>query len=523
MARSPGVGLRSETRAPRTRWRQQNPTLAKAQEEEIMQPRAGRCGAPAALEARSQYSRRLYARRQYARRRSLPSLLAAALLAAAAALGAVAPDAGAVVPATPTVLGPITGPEPMHPGMRPGPAGTNPEDFDYVVDEYFVAGTAGPSGATYKVRMLVRRPAKPEKSSGIVIFEPTHQGGNALIFQFARFGALERGHIGITVSSQAVVLTSTTVNPANPRGIGLYTFNPDRYGTFPNDPSNPLLHVNNNQSNEILAQIAWLIKSNHPSSPLNPDYPVTGLVMGGTSASSGFVRSYMANAHNSAFRTPDGGPIVDGFLLTATLGSAPVEMTDVPTIQLPTQFEVAGTNAYRRPDSDAAPNLFRIFEVPGMSHNDSRDQPPEVFPGCHEPLSRFPYGAMTFMALQWLIDWALEGDAPPNADYIEVDAGPPRAIVFDEFGNAKGGVRTPHLDVPVYRYVAPNTAVPGTLCNQTGRQELLAPEVLQRLYKNDGQYVSRFNRRLKELERDGWWPKEYSDRYARDDAKEFTH
>ena len=120
----------------------------------------------------------------------------------------------AVIPDTPTVDGPITGPEPMHPGIRQGPEGTNFADFDYVADEYFVSGTAGPTGATYKVRMMVWRPAKPEKFSGVVVYEPTHQGGNALICQFARYGIYQRGHICITVSSQAVVLTSTTVNPA---------------------------------------------------------------------------------------------------------------------------------------------------------------------------------------------------------------------------------------------------------------------------------------------------------------------
>jgi hypothetical protein len=95
--------------------------------------------------------------------------------------------------------------------------------------------------------------------------------------------------------------------------------------------------------------------------------------------------------------------------------------------------------------------------------------------------------------------------------------------VFDEFGNARGGVRTPHLDVPIYRYVAPNVNVPGTLCNQTGRQERLADEVLRDLYPNAGRYVSKFNVRLMELVREGWWPREYADRYARDDIKEFTH
>jgi hypothetical protein len=35
--------------------------------------------------------------------------------------------------------------------------------------------------------------------------------------------------------------------------------------------------------------------------------------------------------------------------------------------------------------------------------------------------------------------------------------------------------------------------------------------------------VSKFNVRLMELVREGWWPREYADRYARDDIKEFTH
>jgi hypothetical protein len=444
------------------------------------------------------------------------------MIAAGAMPIAWTPAAEAAVPAIPAVQGPITGPGDMHPGMRDGPEGTNLlDDLGYQVDEYFVSGTAGPSGASYKVRMLVWKPRNPKKFSGIVAYEPTHQGGNALICQFARFGIGQKGHACVTVSSQSVVLTSTTVNPANPRGIGLYIFNPERYGSPPNTPSNPLLHVSDDQSSEVLAQVAWMIKSNHPNSPLSRRYRVRGLVMSGTSGSSAFTRNYMASVHNTAFRTPDGGPIIDGFLVTATLGTAPVEMTDVPTIQVPTQFEVAGTNAYRRPDSDTPANRFRIYEVPGMSHNDSRDQPPEVFPNCPgQPLSRFPYGATTFMALQNLIDWAFAGKTPPRADYIEVDPGPPRSIVFDELGNAKGGVRTPHIDVPIYHYVAPNTPLTGTLCNQTGRQELLSDDVLQRLYGNYGQYVSKFNRRLKQLEHEGWWPKEYSKLYARDDVKD---
>jgi len=443
-----------------------------------------------------------------ARGRASPSVKHSVIAAFAAGLAMLASAslAHAVVPNTPTLEGPITGPGPMHPGFREGPAGTNPSDFGYVSEEYFASGTAGPSNAPYKVRVVVFRPRLSKRFEGTVVYEPTHRGGNALIFQFARYGILQRGYAGVTVSARAINL----VNPTTP-AAGLKTFNPERYGS---------LQVTDDQSNDILAQVAWLIKSRHPSSPFRAAFRVKGLVMGGTSDSSGATRSYMANAHNTAFRTPSGGPIVDGFFVSATLGTAPVEITDVPTIQMPTQFELASSNAWRRPDSDTTSNRFRIFEVAGMSHNDSRDQPADiVFPGCGEPLSRFPYGAMTFMGLQWVIDWSLKGRTPPHATPMEVLAGPPRQLVFDQVGNVKGGVRTPHLDVPLYRYITPNVG-PG-LCSQTGRQERLSDAVLKQLYRNQGIYTAKFLLSLLKLERAGFWPKEYTIRYGIADLKDY--
>jgi hypothetical protein len=166
-----------------------------------------------------------------------PALAIASSILLAAALFAAAPVVHAAVPAIPTVEGPITGPGPMHPGMRLGPDGTNPDDFDYVAEEFFVSGFA--AGAPYKVRVLVRRPDKPHKFSGTVVYEPTHRGGNALIFQFARFGILQHGHIGVTVGARPINLN----NPTTPQA-GLQVFNPARYGS---------LQVAANQTNEILA------------------------------------------------------------------------------------------------------------------------------------------------------------------------------------------------------------------------------------------------------------------------------
>ena len=139
---------------------------------------------------------------------------ALALCSAALLVALSLPASSEVVPDIPTVEGPITGPGPMHPGIRPGPDGTNLEDFDYLIEEYFVSGTA--AGAAYKTRIVIRKPKNPAGFSGLVVGEPTHRGGNALICQFARFGIGKRGHACMTVAARPIYLS----NPATP-GAGL--------------------------------------------------------------------------------------------------------------------------------------------------------------------------------------------------------------------------------------------------------------------------------------------------------------
>ena len=191
-------------------------------------------------------------------------------------------------------------------------------------------------------------------------------------------------------------------------------------------------------------------------------------------------------------------------------------MTDVPTIQMPSQSELTNSNAWRRPDSDTPDNRFRIYEIPGMSHLDVRDNPAELYVACGKPLSRFPYDPITFMGLDWIIKWTT-GVTPPHGTPIEVDAGPPRSLVLDDVGNVKGGIRTPHLDAPIYRYVMPNT---GDGCNLTARQEVLSDDVLNALYPKSKDYRKQFMDSLKAQTKAGFWPKEYTDLYAKKDMEE---
>ncbi|MBF9135519.1 hypothetical protein I0C86_42490 [Plantactinospora sp. S1510] len=428
-----------------------------------------------------------------------PALLATLPASPGVAATAVAPVA---VPALPTVEGPIAGPGPMFPGIRPGAAGTNLEDFDYVSEEYFVSGIA--NGAPYKTRILVRHPAKARKFSGEVVAEPLHRGGNALTCQFAHYGIAQRGHGCLEIAARPINL-----NNGNSPTSSLQPFNPARYGDF---------QVSASQSNEIIAQVGRLIRSNLPSGPF-AHFPVRNLVLTGSSDSSAATRSFMAGGHAS-YRMPDGRPIYQGYFVGSTLGAAPVEQTDVPTIQMPTQFEVNSTDAYRRPDSDVPGNQFRLYEVAGMAHNDSRENPAFPAGGCDHPLSQFPFGAMMFMGVQHLLDWVRDGTVPPHAAYLDVDddLGDGTRVALDRYGNALGGVRTPYLEVPVSRYTVPNSG-PG-LCYQTGYQTPLPQATIKSLYRNPGQYVSKVHKSLHELVKQGWFPREYAG-YVTGDAKAF--
>jgi hypothetical protein len=248
-------------------------------------------------------------------------------------------------------------------------------------------------------------------------------------------------------------------------------------------------------------------------------YKVKHMILSGTSDSSGATRAYMAPAH-ATFRMPDGGPIYDGFFVTSTLGNDIVAITDVPTIQMPSQSEVHGSSTWgwRRPDSDLPGNQFRLYEVAGMSHNDARENP--AFSDCtHEPF-RFPHGALTFMGLQHTLNWVAYGRLPPRAARMEVDNDTTDGtrVALDEFGNAKGGVRSTYLDVPVGAFTIPNSG-PG-LCSQTGYFTPFTEEQLKSEYRSRGDYLAKVLLRAAHLVIEGWFPIEYVKDYIWADAQE---
>ncbi len=396
-----------------------------------------------------------------------------------------------VVPPLPVVEGPVSGNGPMWPGLRPAlTPGNEPQDFGYVTEEYFVSGSA--NGQPYRTRILVRRPEPAARFSGIVVAESMHANGFAVTFQPQMKSVLLRGHVHVEIAAQQGNVNNT-----------LKPFNAERYAS--------LSIVSGQQTSEIIAQVAMFLKS----SPAN-----RRLILQGTSQASGVLRTYQSQKHFQA-RMPDGSALVDGYLATSTLGSAPMMVVDVPTVHMPTMTEVnsgaPSGNLFRRADSDDPDNRYRLYEVAGMAHANSRDTPTYGPNPCALPGSDFPWGAAAAMGVHHLIAWADRGVVPPRALPLAFDndtTNDGSRLALDAHGNARGGVPSTYVDVPVAQYGVPNsgaTPAGNFNCSIAGWRIAFHEETLRDLYKNKGSYMSQLNVRLMQLVRDGWVLPEYAE------------
>lgn len=402
---------------------------------------------------------------------------------------------------------PVTGPGDAYPGLQRVPAGTGLSDNGYVAKEYFVSGTA--AGQPYTTRILVRQPADPSRFSGVVVAEPMHSSGNSWMFFFTRIYVMSRGHASVEIDPQKGPTESIVV-----------ASNPQRYSR--------VSIADNNQANEIIAQVGALLKANLPDGPMR-GMQVRRVVLMGTSQSAGQVRSYFPT--HKRLRLASGAPIYDGFLPTSN-GGTPIESLDVPIIQIPTQTEVTSGarsgNAYRRPDGDAPGDQFRLYEIAGMPHNDSRENPTYNANSCDLPMSHFPAGSMMAMALRNLVEWVDNGTIPPRATRILVDndtSNDGSPLELDKYGNAQGGVRSTYVDVPVAKYGAPNMTAPepgsraSFYCSIAGFQQELGADQIQALHGSSASYRAKVQRRLDQLIDAGWFLPEYVTQVTGDAAK----
>jgi hypothetical protein len=287
------------------------------------------------------------------------------------------------------------------------------------------------------------------------------------------------------------------------------------------------LVVPNGATNDILAQVGALIKSNHKDNPLI-GFAVRKMILAGSSASAAVAQNYLTNAH-MAQRLADMKPIYDGFMPTSANGQVPV--IDVPTILVPTMREAFAGNGTTQPDNEK----LRVYEFAGMAHIDARVAGQYYPDPCKYPISRYPLGSEMAVALDKLFAWVDKGVAPPHADRFYVDFNPDNKqkldrdkgvlLALDEFGNVKGGIRNTYVDVPVKSFHVPDEGadprIPNPnhfiaerringqdpdaqLCGLGNFESALSKDQLKKLYKNPKDYYNKVAQRYDELVKQGW-------------------
>ena len=382
----------------------------------------------------------------------------------------------------------------------------------YVEEEWFLRGDAptyGPAPGTalgndgnwstvptgtesFSTRLLVRRPADSARFDGTVVLEWLNvSGGIDLDPVWAQSSAemLRAGNAWIGVSAQRAGVNG----PPLTRGFSqpLELWDPERYGT---------LHVpNDDVSYGIFTAAARLARAGE----LTAGAPVDLVIAAGASQSANRLVTYVNGVH------PLEG-VIDAFLVHGRVGTtSPPLAADVaspdplvlrthdlaaPVLVLESEFDTLRSWGARQPDSER----FRLWELAGSTHQDefvertlkaqfARDLG-QGMGGCDCAVNDMPFHYVENAALAHLRAWARHDEPAPQLPRISLNAA--GEVDRDHHGNARGGIRLPHLAVPTAQYGPVGTPA---LCALRGFVKPFPPEELARLYTGRDDYLARFD------------------------------
>lgn len=410
------------------------------------------------------------------------------------------------------------------------------DSVGYAEREFLVEGTArsfalaGPRGADgrwsvqpdvtapYVTRILVRRPVDPAAFSGTVVVEWLNVSAGMDVapdWALLQRGLVQRGHMWVGVSAQKAGIDGGGLA----EGLHLKKFASSRYAR--------LEHPGDAWSFDIFSQVGALLRT-HSAAALGTGKPAR-LIAVGESQSAFYLVTYI-NAIDQEARVFDGffvhGRGAGGPDLGGTWGSAgrqaaaavPERIRDdarVPVLVLQSETDVVvlGGAAPAQPDGDQ----LRLWELAGASHVDTyslvasaQDDgrlPPAALAELMKPTRQFMLETTEVpvnsgpqqhyvgqAAFDALVSWAAGGPPPPRAPRLELDA--QQRLVPGEHGIARGGIRTPWVDVPTA--TLSGTGQTGTgFAVLAGRTEPFDELVLKRLYPGGRtDYLDRFTTSL---------------------------
>lgn len=429
--------------------------------------------------------------------------------------------------ASPTLEGPVTG------GAGAPFIATTVFDLaqvGYMQTEYFMSGTATSyvnvgalaadglwtvepaATADYKTRIVVYRPIDKRDFNGTVLIEWLNVSGgldSGPDWITAHTELIREGYAWVGVSAQKIGVEGGN-SAVGLTPMPLKEVDPVRYGS--------LVHPGDSFSYDMYSQTAQAIRRPTGLDPLGGLRTET-VIAAGESQSAFRMVTYIDAIHPR-------DDIYDGFLvhsrggnglLPAALSEPPQQRVPVPaaalirgdlnvpvlTFQTETDMTLLGFYLARQPDSDS----FRLWEVAGTSHADTytvgvgstdlgnspeaakilvtTNPIPQI--QCSLPLNSGPQHFVLNAAIAALTRWVREGIPPPIAPRIEMDGG---TILRDEYGNARGGIRTPYVDVPIARLSGEGQGG-SVLCILFGTTTPFDAATLAALYPDQATYVSR--------------------------------
>ena len=106
-------------------------------------------------------------------------------------------------------------------------------------------------------------------------------------------------------------------------------------------------------------------------------------------------------------------------------------------------------------------------------------------------------------AVHQLNRWVVTGTPPPIAPRLEFSSTAPVTIARDTYGNAIGGVRSPHVDAPIATLSggsnqATSGGVASAFCFLFGTTVPFTPDQLAALYPSHRQFVAKWNEAARE-------------------------
>ncbi|KAJ5356644.1 hypothetical protein N7517_011253 [Penicillium concentricum] len=342
--------------------------------------------------------------------------------------------------------------------------------YDYVCQEFLITGIA--VAHSYCTRLLLRCPADPDKFSGLVIMEPSHLWGGTTIWRLINRWLMRNGHAWLEVDSQAPAAIDQIKN-----------IDPERYKEMHFIRCQTLQEFSSHIPAFANAEELWndyrifknrwwaatvqspeiLVAASHASRSGQLGLQADRVVLTGLSQTADLIRKFIVESPH--LRRPDGSAPFEGFMpCQCDGGNALPDLRESKTIEILGEFELIYSKTlyggiggerppHRRPDSRS----FRLYEVAGMSHRETR----YLSMSDKKRLS-----AVDLEGAQWttfansfvyhaLFDamnkWITTGVAPPRGTTIDIDKF--GEVERDEYGNALAGVRTVHTDVPTAKII----------------------------------------------------------------------